>query len=57
MSERQPLLEANFLELLAQFTAGDPMRVGVLWTTLSVREISRRLAEMGRPESARTTIR
>jgi hypothetical protein len=37
--------------LLAQFTAGDPMREGVLWTNLSVREISRRLAEMGTPAS------
>ncbi len=51
MNERQPLLEANFLELLGQFTAGDPMREGVLWTNLSVREISRRLAEMGTPAS------
>lgn len=41
----------NFLELLAQFTAGDPMREGVLWTNLSVREISRRLAQMGTPAS------
>ena len=51
MSERQTVLETNFLELLAQFTAGDPMREGVLWTNLSVREISRRLAEMGTPAS------
>lgn len=51
MSERQPLLEASFLELLAQFTAGDPMREGVLWTNLSVREISRRLTGMGTPAS------
>jgi len=26
-------LEADFLTLLAEFTAGDPMREGVLWTT------------------------
>jgi hypothetical protein len=51
LSERQPLLEASFLELLAQFTAGDPMREGVLWTNLSVREISRRLTGMGTPAS------
>lgn len=53
MRERQGQLETNFLELLAQFTAGDPMREGVLWTNLSVREISRRLAEMGTPASRR----
>ena len=51
MSERQARLETNFLELLAQFTAGDPMREGVLWTNLSVREISRRLAGIGTPAS------
>lgn len=33
--------------LLAEFTAGDPMRQGVLWTNLSRREISRRLGQMG----------
>lgn len=33
------------------FTGGDPMREGVLWTNLSQREISRRLAEMGTPAS------
>jgi Rhodopirellula transposase DDE domain len=36
---------------LAEFTAGDPMREGVLWTNLSRREISRRLAEMESPAS------
>jgi hypothetical protein len=44
-------LEQNFSKLLAQFTAGDPMREGVLWTNLSRREISRRLCEMGTPAS------
>nr|WP_232230057.1 ISAzo13 family transposase [Polaromonas glacialis] len=44
-------LEKNFLALLAEFTAGDPMRQGVLWTNLSRREISRRLSEMGTPAS------
>ncbi|MGZ8236782.1 MAG: ISAzo13-like element transposase-related protein, partial [Methylobacter sp.] len=48
------LLEANFLQLLAEFTAGDPMREGVLWTNLSRREISRRLAGMGSPGSRHT---
>ena len=40
-------LDQNFCTLLAEFTAGEPMRQGVLWTNLSRREISRRLAEMG----------
>ena len=40
--------------MLAEFTAGDPMREGVLWTNLSRREISRRLAEWGTPASRHT---
>ena len=44
-------LDENFRALLAEFTAGDPMRQGVLWTNLSRREISRRLGQMGTPAS------
>jgi len=50
------MLEKNFLTLLAEFTAGDPMREGVLWTNLSRCEISRRLAEMG-TSASRHTVR
>jgi hypothetical protein len=53
-TERWPRLEENFLDLLAEFTAGDPMREGVLWTNLSRREISRQLAAMGTPASRHT---
>jgi Rhodopirellula transposase DDE domain len=52
----KPDLEENFLKLLAEFTAGDPMREGVLWTNLSRCEISRRLAEMG-TSASRHTVR
>ncbi|WAR43789.1 ISAzo13 family transposase [Methylomonas rapida] len=52
--EQQPQLLVNFLALLAEFTAGDPMREGVLWTNLSRCEISRRLREMGTPASRHT---
>ena len=52
--EHGPPLEDHFLRLLAEFTAGDPMREGVLWTNLSRREISRRLREMGTPASRHT---
>jgi hypothetical protein len=52
--ERQPSLEEHFLRILAEFTAGDPMREQVLWTHRSRREISRRLAEMGSPASRHT---
>lgn len=50
------MLEENFLKLLTEFTAGDPMRDGVLWTNLSRCEISRRLAEMG-TSASRHTVR
>ena len=53
-TEHDPRLEDNFLQLLAEFTAGDPMREGVLWTNLSRRDISRRLREMGTPASRHT---
>lgn len=49
--DRVATLEENFCTLLAEFTAGDPMREGVLWTNLSRREISRRLGAMGTPAS------
>ena len=53
-TERLPQLEGNFLKILAEFTAGDPMREGVLWTNLSRGEISRRLRAMGTPASRHT---
>jgi hypothetical protein len=42
---------------LQEFTAGDPMREGVLWTNLSLRELSRRLVALGTPASRRTIRR
>lgn len=51
MIESVATLDQNFLALLAEFTAGDPMWEGVLWTNLSRREISRRLGQMGTPAS------
>jgi hypothetical protein len=44
-------------QLLQEFTAGDPMRTGVLWTNLSLRELSRRLLELGTPASRRVIRR
>ena len=43
--------------MLQEFTAGDPMRAGVLWTNLSLRELSRRLGAMGTPAGRRTIRR
>ena len=46
-----PALEENFLKVLHDHTAGDPMRADVKWTNLSRREIARRLTAMGTPVS------
>jgi hypothetical protein len=48
-----PALEENFLNVLRDHTAGDPMRADVKWTNLSRRQIARRLAERGTPASRR----
>ena len=45
--EIMPRLEANFLAVLRDHTAGDPMREGVRWTNLTLREIADRLARAG----------
>jgi hypothetical protein len=39
------------LTVLHDFTAGDPMRQGVLWTNLTAGEIAKRLADKGTPVS------
>ena len=49
MAESNPLLIKNFLKVLSDHTAGDPMRENVRWTNLSRRQISRRLKEQGTP--------
>jgi Rhodopirellula transposase DDE domain len=46
-----PALEENFLRVLRDYTAGDPMREGVRWTNLTREEIAERLAEAGTPVS------
>ena len=53
----QPPLEENLRHLLQEFTAGDPMREGILWTNLPLREVARRLVAMGTPASRRTIRR
>src|ERR1700710_309360 len=45
--ERIPLLEENFLRVLQDRTAGDPMRQGVRWTDLNYEQIAAHLAEAG----------
>jgi DDE family transposase len=45
--ETDPALERDFLRVLQDHTAGDPMRAEVKWTNLSRRQIARRMAELG----------
>ena len=49
-----PHLEENFLRVLQDHTAGDPMRQDVKWTDLTQGQIAERLAEAGTPVS--TTV-
>ena len=44
-------LEENFLKVLEDHTAGDPMRADVKWTNLSRGEIASRVTELGTPVS------
>ena len=46
-------LSENFLRVLRDHTAGDPMKPEVKWTNLSRRQIARRMAERGTPVSRR----
>jgi hypothetical protein len=49
-----PGLEDNFVEVVADHTAGDPMREDVMWTNLTPPEIARHLDELGTPVCADT---
>jgi hypothetical protein len=44
-------LEATFHKVLADHTAGDPMRLEAKWTNLSRRQIAKRMKDMGTPVS------
>jgi hypothetical protein len=57
LTHTAPTLEANLRQLLEKFTAGDPMRVGTLWTNLSPRELQRRMIAQGTPASRRVIRR
>ncbi len=50
-------MEENFLKVLKDHTAGDPMRAEVKWTNLSRRQISQRLKELGTPAGKQVVAR
>ena len=47
----------NFLNVLGDHTAGDPLRAGVKWTNLSRRQIARQLQALGTPASKNVVSR
>ena len=51
MIETDKALEENFLKVLEDHTAGDPMRTDVKWTNLSRRQIAQRMTALGTPVS------
>ena len=51
MIETDAALEENFLKVLQDHTAGDPMRSDVKWTNLSRRQIAQRMTALGTPVS------
>ena len=46
-----PAIDVTFRTVLADHTAGDPMRLEVKWTNLSRRQIAKRMKDMGTPVS------
>jgi hypothetical protein len=44
-----PAIESNFLKVLEDHTAGDPMRMEVKWTNLSRRQVAARMKDLGTP--------
>ena len=51
MIENAPAIDVNFLTVLEDHTAGDPMRAEVKWTNLSRRQIAKRIGALGTPVS------
>jgi len=57
LSETNPQVVENFLNVLRDHTAGDPMRAGVKWTNLSRRQIAEELKARGTPASKNVVSR
>ena len=51
MIEFDPAIKTNFRTVLEDHTAGDPMRLELKWTSLSRRQIAKRLKDLGTPVS------
>lgn len=55
--ETYPDIDEQFLAVLREHTAGDPMRDDVRWTNLSPREVAERLTEQYQVKVSETVIR
>jgi hypothetical protein len=55
--ETYPDIDHNFLDVLQDYTAGDPMREDILWTDLTLREIANLLSEKHNIHVSLTVIR
>jgi len=55
--EADESLEADFLALMARYTAGDPMDETVYWTSLSPREIADKLNATREPSVRPEVVR
>ena len=55
--EAYPDIDEQFLAVLQDHTAGDPMREDVRWTNLTPREITERLADEHQVKASATVIR
>lgn len=55
--ETWPDIDEKFLEVIAEYTAGDPMNEAVRWTNLSPREIADQLAQQHGIEVSVTVTR
>jgi hypothetical protein len=55
--EKFPDIDEKFLKVMAEYTAGDPMDAGIVWTNLSPQDIAERLAAQEGIQVSETVIR
>ena len=56
-TEKHPKIDEQFLDVLADHTAGDPMNEHIRWTNLSPQDIAERLAGQHNIHVSKTVIR
>jgi transposase len=56
-AEKHPKIDAQFLDVLKEHTAGDPMNAQVVWTDLTPQEIAERLEQDHQTKVSKSVIR